>query len=582
MTLVLRFARRYMVPFWHWYLAGIVFLVLTNWISVTIPLYVAEGIDAIAQGEAGRPVIVSSALWVAGLGVLVIGIRTASRLLFFTPGRLVEANVKHDLFVRILEHQPGFLSNWPTGDLISRVSSDVGMLRLLAGFTALGVFNTISALALTGSQMLRISPFLAGLAALPLLFSFLVIQVFMRELHRVTQELQQVAGELSDHALSSYQGIATIQTFGAEDAFEEAFEKHNQAYLLATLKRANLRTVFGPILTLGAAVNVFLLLRYGGPMAMNGELTVGELVAFVTLVAYLTGPLRGMSFIIALVKQSQASLERIDVVLYAEPDRPEGPSGEAPPTHPPAIEVHDLSFRYPDGDHDVLHGVSLSVPAGGTLGIVGPTGSGKTTLLRVLARLYNPPPGTVRVDGHDVRGFDLDAWRDAMTLVPQRAYLFSESVRSNILLGADDDAKLRRVLTLAALDVDVAALRDGVETQVGEAGVTLSGGQRQRTALARGLARGQVVLMLDDVLSAVDHRTEQQLVDALKSRSPRPTTVIVAHRVSALQHADVIAVMEGGRVVDSGTHAELVARPGLYREIWRRQTETGESEGVHG
>ncbi|MEZ4316610.1 MAG: ABC transporter ATP-binding protein [Myxococcota bacterium] len=577
MSLLLRFGRRYMVPFWHWYLAGIVFLVLTNWISVTIPLYVAEGIDALELGAEGRPVLLRSALWVAGLGVLVIGIRTASRLLFFTPGRLVEAQLKHDLFARILEHQPEFLTNWPTGDLISRVSSDVGMLRLLAGFAALGVFNTASALALTGSQMVRISPYLAGLAAIPLIASFAVIQFFMAELHKVTQELQQVTGELSDHALSSFQGVATIQTFGAEDAFGEAFAVHDEAYLLATIKRANLRTIFGPVLTLGAAVNVFLLLRYGGPMAMQGDISVGELVAFVTLVALLSGPLRGMSFIVALMKQSQASLERIDAVLYAEPDRPEGTSGVVMRKEPVSIELDHLSFTYPDGGEEVLHDVSLSVPAGGTLGIVGPTGSGKTTLLRIIARLYNPPRGTLRIDGQDVLDLDLEAWRDTMTLVPQRAYLFSESVRANILLGDDSDpARLDRVLALAALEVDVAALRDGVETQVGEAGVTLSGGQRQRTALARGLARDQGVLMLDDVLSAVDHSTEQELVEALKSRTPRPTTVIVAHRLSALQHADVIAVMDQGRVVDCGTHEALVGRPGLYRDIWERQTEASD------
>jgi ATP-binding cassette subfamily B protein len=576
---VIRFARRYMVPFWHWYLAGVVCLVLTNWIAVTIPLYVAEGIDALAEGEAGRPVILSSAAWVAGLGVLVIGIRTASRLLFFTPGRLVEARVKHDLFARVLAHQPAFLSAWPSGDLISRVGSDVNMLRLLAGFAALGIFNTASALALTGSQMVRISPTLALLAAIPLTVSFLVIQVFMRRLHEVMRELQRVAGELSDHALSSFQGVATVQTFGANQAFEERFEVHNQNYLRATLKRANLRTIFGPVLTLGAALNVFLLLRYGGPMAIEGDLSIGEFVAFVTLVAYLTGPLRGMSFIVALFQQASAALERIDAVLYAEPDRPEGADGVQPPIAPAALEIRGLTFRYPDEDDDegpVLQDISVSVPAGGTLGLVGPTGSGKTTLLRVLARLYNPPRGTVFVDGHDILDIDLDAWRDAMTLVPQRAYLFSESVRSNILLGDADEEKLNRVLELAALDVDIQALKNGVDTEVGEAGVTLSGGQRQRSALARGLARRQGVLMLDDVLSAVDHATEQQLVDTLKSRNPRPTTVIVAHRVSALQHADVIGVLDGGRLVDVGTHDALIARDGLYREIWERQTdETG-------
>lgn len=585
MHLVLTFARRYMARYLGWYAAGTLCLILTNWIAVTIPLYVADGIDAIATGDGGRAVAMESAMWVALLGILVIGIRTASRLLFFTPGRLVEAEVKRDVFAKVLAHQPSTLAVFPTGDLISRVSSDTNMLRMLSGFATLGIVNTVSALALTGSQMVRISPLLAALAALPLLGSFLVIQFFMGQLHRIMQELQKVGGELSDSALSSYQGVATIQVFAAHEAFHDRFEELNQRFLRATLKRANVRTVFGPILTLGAAVNVFLLLRYGGPMAIEGTLSVGELVAFITLVAYLTGPMRGMSFIFALIKQSQASLERVDAVLSAPVDRPDQPDPEPVGEAAPALVVDRLTFTYPGESEPVLREVSFALPAGRTLGILGPTGSGKSTLLRVLARLYNPDPETVLVDGTCLRQLDLDAWRDRMTFVPQKAYLFSESLADNILLGGDE-ATLDDLLRLAALDVDVDALPAGVETQVGEAGVTLSGGQRQRTALARGLARQSPLLMLDDVLSAVDHATEHQLVETLRSQRPRPTTIIVAHRISALQHADHILVMQEGRITAQGTHDELIAQPGIYQETWAHQTEslqgTGPTEGTDG
>lgn len=574
MKLILVFARRYMARYLGWYTAGTLCLILTNWIAVTIPLFVAEGIDAIAVGGAeGQATAMNAALWVAGLGVFVIGIRTASRLLFFTPGRLVEAEVKRDMFAKVLQHQPSTLAPYPTGDLISRVSSDTNMLRMLAGFATLGIINTASALALTGSQMVRISPMLAGLAAIPLLGSFLVIQIFMGRLHLIMRELQKVSGELSDRALSSYQGIATVQVFAAHEAFHETFEVHNQAWLRAALKRANVRTVFGPILTLGAAVNVFLLLRYGGPMAIEGTLSVGELVAFITLVAYLTGPMRGMSFIFALVKQSQASLERINALLSAPVDRPEATAPLPAPEHAPALVVEHLTFTYPGETEPVLRDISFTLPAGGTLGILGPTGSGKSTLLRVLARLYNPDPRMVLIDGDCLREIDLDAWRETMTFVPQKSYLFSESVADNILLGTDPNA-LERLLELSALDVDVGALPQGVDTLVGEAGVTLSGGQRQRTALARGLARATPMLMLDDVLSAVDHATEHQLVDSLQRQDPRPTTIIVAHRISALQHADHILVLEAGRVVAQGTHEELAEQPGIYRETWLHQTET--------
>jgi len=570
---LLAFARRYMIPYLPWYVGGTAALAATNWISVTIPLYLADGIDALSQGEAGQPAVWEATWMVALLGVLVIGVRLVSRLLFFTPGRLVEARVRHDLFARILEHQPAFLETWPTGDLVSRLTSDINMVRLLAGFTALGIINTVVALTLTTTQMVRISPTLAAMVALPLAVGFLITLAVVGQLRQIMKELQERSAELSDHVLSSYQGIATIHAFRAEPALTEGFNVHADNWLRATLKRANLRVAIGPVLSLAASFNVFLLIYFGGPMAIRGEITVGELVAFTTLVAYLAGPLRGMSFILSLFKQAQASLERIDALLQEAPDRPEGPAGEAAPTTAPALRVDGLTFAYPGAEEPALRDVSFEVPAGGTVGIFGPTGSGKSTLLRLLARLYNPPAGTVFVDGVDVLQLDLDAWRRTMTLVPQRAFLFSESIRDNILLGEGDDSELEQVLQRAALDVDLAALPDGVETTVGESGMTLSGGQRQRTALARGLGRDGVLLMLDDVLSAVDHHTEQELLGSLASGQHVPTTAIVANRLSAILHADIIVVLEGGRVVDSGTHAELITRPGPYRETWLRQSE---------
>lgn len=567
----LRFARTYLLPYWHWYVGGILALAATNWLSVEIPMYLAQGIDALSQGAEGRPTILRSALIVGIMGVLVIGVRSASRLLFFTPGRLVEARVKHDLFAKMLRHQPAFLDQWPTGDLISRASSDVNMIRLLGGFTLLGMVNTVVAFAMTGTQMVRISPRLALWVTVPLVVGFLVTLIFVGRLRKVMERMQAQAAELSDHILSSYQGVPTIHAFRAERAFEAAFHAKNDAYLRTMLERANLRVVIGPVLSLAASVNVFLLLYVGGPMAIRGEITVGQLVAFTTLVAYLTGPLRGLSFIISLFKQAQASLDRIDAILVPDPERPELPDPRPAPEAPPALEVRQLTFAYPDQPEDtVLRDVSFTLPPGATLGILGPTGSGKTTLLRCLARLYNPPRGTVFVNGVDVLDLDLDDWRRRMCLVPQRAFLFSERVRDNILLGAPDQGRVQEVLRLAQLEVDMAALPHGVDTVVGEAGLTLSGGQRQRVALARGLARSHSVLMLDDVLSAVDHATEQALIHAIRL-GDKPTTVIVANRISALQHADRILVLSGGQVVDSGTHDELIARPGLYRDTWDRQ-----------
>jgi ATP-binding cassette subfamily B protein len=573
MTTLLRFARRYLIEYLHWYAAGTLLLAATNLLSVTIPLYLADGIDALAEGGDGHDRLLWNAAAVALMGVAVIIVRTGSRLLFFTPGRLVEARVKHDLFERLLRQQPTFHDEYPTGDLVSRATSDVNVVRLLAGFTSLGLINTGVAALMVGTQMLRISPYLAAATAVPLVLAFAVTLGFVNHLFDVMRRLQEHTAALSDHILSSFQGVATLQAFQAEGAFRERFDLHNDAWLETTLERARLRIAIGPVLTLAASLNVFLLLWLGGPMAARGDITVGELVAFTTLVAYLTGPLRGLSFIVSLFRQAEASLERIDALMLPEPDRPDLPSPAPVPAHAPRLSFDSLSFTYPGSDVAALSGVTLDVPAGTTLGVLGPTGSGKSTLLRCLGRLLNPPAGSLRVDGSDLRTLDLDAWRSQMAYVPQRAFLFSESVSSNILLGESNPDLLEHVIDLAALRIDLEALPDGVDTVVGEAGLTLSGGQRQRVALARGLARKPTLLLLDDVLSAVDHATEQELLSAIRTQTQRPTTVIVANRVSAIQHAETIAVLQHGRLVQRGTHEELVSEPGLYRETWLHQQE---------
>ena len=571
MRLYLRFIRTYMLPYTGWYVVGTCALFGTNWLAVTIPLYVADAIDALERQT--LDVVYQAAISVALMGLAIMVIRSTSRVLFFTPGRYAEARIKRDFFVRVMEQQPSFLSQFPPGDLVSRSSSDVNHLRLLAGFGALQIINVSVVLGLTLTQMIRLSPWLTLWTVIPLGVGLVITRFFIRWLFILVKRIQKQTADLSDYILGSYRGVSGIQGFVAETAFVDRFEARNLALQKTLLQRTGLRTVISPILAFSTGVCVFLILYVGGPMSIRGELSTGEIVAFIALVSLLAGPLRGLSFLLAIVKQAQASLERLEAVIAPNPDRPDQPNPSPVADAPPALSIRNLTFCYPNESEPVLNDISVEVPAGSTLGVFGATGAGKSTLLSCIARLYNPESDQVLVDGEDVRSLDLEDWRAKMVFVPQRPFLFSETIWDNIGLGAFPESDAARVLNLTALNPDIEALPEGLNTEVGESGVMLSGGQRQRIALARGLVRRPRLLMLDDVLSAVDHHTEHQLIETLQDMGETPTTIIVAHRISALRHADQIIVLDKGRRVDAGTHAELVSRDGLYRDTWQKQQE---------
>ncbi|MEQ1565784.1 MAG: ABC transporter ATP-binding protein [Myxococcota bacterium] len=568
-----RFARAYGLRYAWWYVGGVIALFATNGLAVSIPVHLARGIDALGD-PGGHPTVVRAAATVAGMGVAVILIRTASRLLFFTPGRLVETQLMRDVFARAIEQQPDFYAKFSAGDLTSRLTSDVTMARLMFGFTALGLVNTAVAVVVAGVQLVSLATALGLVVALPLLGAFLLTTRAVDRLRAYQRRYQEQLTAVSDHTLASFQGVAAIHAFGAAPALIERFRVLNHALLATQVARSGLRVAIGPLLGLAAALDVFLVLWFGV------GLTAGEIVAFTAIVGYLVSPLRQLTFTLSVVRQATVSFERLDAVLSAVPTRPELPHPAPAPTGPPAVRVEHLTYRYPGSDRDSLRDVSFAVPAGSVLGVFGPTGSGKTTLARCLLRLCHPPAGAVFVDGVDLTTVDLDGWREIATLVPQRAFLYSERVSDNILLGRGDAATLDALIDAAQLRTDLAVLPHGVDTVVGEAGLTLSGGQRQRVALARGLHRPSALVVLDDVLSAVDPTTEAALIRALRDRPGHPTMVIVSNRVSALRHADHIVVLDRGELCAQGTHAALLARPGPYREAALRQQEGAEPAGV--
>lgn len=557
------------------YLAGGVFLWLTNWLTVSIPGQIGAAVDGL---RAGNPIgRYAAAIAVMGLSIIVV--RSMSRILIFNPGRHVEYALRADLFDKLLALQPAFYASHRRGDIVSRASNDITWVRTLVGYGGLQVVNVTMAVGLTIWKMVALSWTMTALVLLPIALGMAVVQWAIRRLFWLSRRSQEQLGEISEHVLGSLQGMATIQGFVAEDAFITRFEERNRDWLETGMRLAVIRAAALPLLVLAGGVAMYALIAIGGRMVLTGALTVGDLAAFTALLMVFLPPLRSLGWMLSVIQRGRAALERIFELIDAPVERPEGDGGTILPSgRGPVIEFRDLDFAYPDEpDHPVIKTFSATIPAGAVVGLFGRTGAGKSTLLRIIARLYNPPEGTVLVDGVDLVSLDLDAWRGRLAVAPQRPFLFSDSLLSNVALDRSADrAPVHRAISRAALDGDVESLPDGVETLVGERGIMLSGGQRQRVALARALYRRGDVLILDDVLSAVDHSTETQLVKAvaeLAHGDHPPTTFIASHRLSALRHCDMVLVLDRGRLVDSGTHAELLRRPGIYRDTWMIQSQ---------
>ncbi len=574
--------KRYAWPHWLSYSGGFVFLATTNFLAVSIPEQIGHGVDALrADAPLGR-----YAAMIAIMGAVLIATRTLSRVLIFNPGRDLEYNLRTDLFNHLMQLQPSFYATHNTGDIVSRASNDITWVRAMVGFGGLALANVVVATVLTMWKMLTLSPMLTLLVLVPVGLGLSVVQIGIRRLFDLQRASQEALADISDHVLGSFQGIASIQGFVAEPAFIERFESRNQRWLSVGIRVALIRSLALPLMVLSGGLAVVALIHFGGQQVIQGSLTVGQLAAFATLLAALLPPLRSLGWMLSVVQRGQAALERIFELLDAPVERPEGNAPAAQATGAgPTIEIHDLTFAYPDQpDRPVLHGITTTINAGSVVGVFGRTGSGKTTLIRLLARLYNPPPGTIRVDGVDITDIDLDAWRKRLTVVEQRPFLFSDTLAANVALaGPEDPHALHDAVRRAALEPDLERLPNGVETLVGQRGIMLSGGQRQRVALARGLYRGGDLLILDDVLSAVDHATEQRLLETLHSlggSKHSPTICIVANRISAIRHADVTLVLDDGRLVDHGRHDELIARPGLYADTWQVQSAGEASDRV--
>ena len=524
---------------------------------------------------------------VLGLGVVAFFVRVASRWFMFNAGRDVEYEMRFELLRKLHQLGAAFYRKMPAGEIMSRSTSDLQQVRMLYGFGVLNVVNVgfafVSALQIMLSTNVPLT--LACLLNLPLVV--LVSRAIGKRLYTRMRDNQAALGRMSDVLQANLAGVRVVRSFALEERERERFEAANTRYLDASLALARLRGSFQPIIGAVASLGTLVFFWYGSALLLNGPehggLTPGDFYKFWSAFARMSWPMIAFGFVISIVQRGRAGFVRLKEIFDAVPEVVDGPL-PAPAHVDGALEVDHLSFAY--GTKKVLDGVSFRVTPGESLAIVGRTGSGKTTLAMLLARLLPTPPGSVRIDGADVCQLPLEGVRSNIGYAQQDAFLFSTTVSRNIgfALAEPDSAEAQPLIRGAAREAQVLeeamGLPDGFDTVVGERGVQLSGGQKQRIALARALVWEPKILILDDPLSAVDAKTESAILDAIDRQAAKRTVLLVTHRIAAASRCDRILVLDEGRVVEEGTHDELVREGGIYAAFAEEQKMASELEAL--
>jgi ATP-binding cassette subfamily B multidrug efflux pump len=581
------------------YVVGTICVFLTNGIWILFPLVLRWAVDDLRHGVTG-PKLGKYALYLLAVAAAKGIFQFLTRWIVIGVSREIEFDLRNDLFRHLEGLSYSYYQRTRTGDIMARATNDLNAVRMLLGPAIMYSANTIVFTAGALVFMLSISPKLTLYAFLPLPIVSITIQYFGRLIHERFERIQAMFSDISARAQENFSGARVIRAYVQEEAEIAAFERSNQEYIKRSLKLVRLMGMLWPTLETMLGLAIVLVLWLGGREVINGQLTislvsqlgtkttlfldgsmsVGDFVAFNVYMVQLTWPIIALGWVINIFQRGTASMGRINEILVEKPEIEDSESiqvksrtGEAPVATQIAgeIEFRHLNFSY--NSTPVLRDINLRIPAGSSLAIVGPTGSGKTTLVSLIPRIYDAEPGSVLIDGVPIREYPIAALRRNLGSVPQETFLFSETVRENIAFGKEDaaDEDVRSAARAASIAEEIEGFPEQYRTLVGERGITLSGGQKQRTAIARAIIRNPRILILDDALSSVDTHTEDKILNHLREIMQGRTTIFISHRVSTVRNADRIAVLHAGRIVELGTHDELVAKDGYYTDLYNKQ-----------
>ncbi len=572
--------RPYLVRYRGGLSLGIGSLLMKDLLAASLPIVIKYGVDSLTNGFRIRTVLLFASLLI-GLSLLKGLFQYWMRVIIIGISRDIEFDLRNDFFRHLVELSQDFFSRYRTGDIMARSTNDLNAVRMMLGPGIMYWSETFVMLILAVAVMARTDLSLTLISLAPAPFVSVAVILFGRQIHARFEHIQKMFSDISSRVQENLSGVRVVRAYAQEQAEVAQFESLNRDYIRENIGLARIQGMFMPLLQALIGVTFLLVLWAGGRQLMAHRISLGSFVMFNTYMGILIWPMIAFGWVVNLMQRGTASLNRINEILHEKPTVAAPESGELDPLQfSDEIRFRDVSVSF--GTREALSHIDLTLCSGQTIAVVGHTGSGKTTLVNLIARLMDPTSGVVELGRVDLRRFSPEALRRQIGFVPQETFLFSATLAENIAWGVPDATpdQIRWAAEVAGLASDVEGFPNGLETMIGERGLTLSGGQKQRTAIARAILRNPRILILDDALSSVDTVTEERILNALADVMRNRTTVLISHRVSTVQNADCIVVLSQGRIVESGTHAQLQHRGGYYSELYQKQLLEEELEAI--